>query len=820
MGNAREIRRNNETALGPAPSEPPALPPRPLVETIPNNTRVIENQDAASNNNCNPCSKKYVMLCAACGGLAIILGSLFAVLYVVLRSYTSSLHYFETVPSYVASVSLIITGLLMLCFGWRRNRFGYLVKLCGACCLVCAVVCVVITVTTTVVHMNRLQTLRECVYNARGRSCTCFTGSSSGIGGGGVANVNGQQQPAGIVPIIDPTHDQGSAKYIFADTPDCEVVHGALYACLRALFGLSVIGILVSLFSGMLVYQLLGHERKKMYWEQLELRSRALFRRHHPPPCCGCCQDCRFAPASNNPMLAWPAWDVLDDSRYWSLHGGNLYSPGPCANGTGGASGQISCGGQAHGVNSANGNCPAHRRPTGNPGWNWLPWRPSVSDSSDVSSTVRTRRTANDPGPVMIGPDDHYGFPLSSNGSNYRSPLALTNAAGGGVAGPERVAGWGPPPPYSRGSTSELGSISASTPIGSLSPAHRSPVSTKDQHIGLGSSPTASSSAVGGGGSKDSSLRKDHRAAPGFPVNLPSRQQQQQQNKSMASGVHPSPVSRMNMDPRRMPWSPQTAGINPSVISSGPPLLTARNLPAAHQTGSPSGRRDMSSGKLVPESELYFADTSSYAVSVNHDSSNSSAMYEEIHGHRYDKIQRPVAKVTSIRSGGKPCQRSSWDGQNQRPPPGVHLAGAGGQPRSRHSADTVSKEKMFSPIVVPKFINCTNTNGQQSSHWVPPGQPDMTADTCSFVPYRRAAVVPSGGSSNVSDARFAEGEVYENVTNLDFDEKKPRTLSPDEEVAILTSQFHGTIPTEMEVESTQMDSESEDNDSVMRAVNV
>jgi hypothetical protein len=55
------------------------------------------------------------------------------------------------------------------------------------------------------------------------------------------------------------------------------------------------------------------HERKKMYWEQLELRSRALFRRHHPPPCCGCCQDCRFAPASNNPMLAWPAWDVLDD---------------------------------------------------------------------------------------------------------------------------------------------------------------------------------------------------------------------------------------------------------------------------------------------------------------------------------------------------------------------------------------------------------------------------------------------------------------------------------------------------------------------------
>ena len=186
----------------------------------------------------------------------------------------------------------------------------------------------------------------------------------------------------------------------------------------------------------------------------------------------------------------------------------------------------------------------------------------------------------------MIGPDDHYGFPLSSNGNNYRSPLALTNG-NGGVPGSERVAGWGPPPPYSRGSTSELGSISASTPIGSLSPAHRSPVSTKDQHIGLGSSPTASSNAIGGG-SKDSSLRKEHSRAHGFPVSLPARQQQH--NKSMASGVHPSPVGRMNMDPRRMPWSPQTAGINPVISNGGPPLLTARNIPVAHQTGSPSGK--------------------------------------------------------------------------------------------------------------------------------------------------------------------------------------------------------------------------------------
>ena len=45
-------------------------------------------------------------------------------------------------------------------------------------------------------------------------------------------------------------------RYIFAGTPNCEVIHGVLYSCLRGLFGISVIGILVSIFSCMLVYQL------------------------------------------------------------------------------------------------------------------------------------------------------------------------------------------------------------------------------------------------------------------------------------------------------------------------------------------------------------------------------------------------------------------------------------------------------------------------------------------------------------------------------------------------------------------------------------
>ena len=49
-------------------------------------------------------------------------------------------------------------------------------KLCGCLCLVSAVLCVVVTVTTTVIHMNRLQTLRECVYQAATKTCTCFAG--------------------------------------------------------------------------------------------------------------------------------------------------------------------------------------------------------------------------------------------------------------------------------------------------------------------------------------------------------------------------------------------------------------------------------------------------------------------------------------------------------------------------------------------------------------------------------------------------------------------------------------------------------------------
>lgn len=70
---------------------------------------------------------------------------------------------------------LILTGLMVMCFAKRRNRYTYLVKFAGGCCLTCVLLCVVITVTTTVVHMNRLQTLHKCDYSSKERACMCLS---------------------------------------------------------------------------------------------------------------------------------------------------------------------------------------------------------------------------------------------------------------------------------------------------------------------------------------------------------------------------------------------------------------------------------------------------------------------------------------------------------------------------------------------------------------------------------------------------------------------------------------------------------------------
>lgn len=45
--------------------------------------------------------RKYVIWCLICGGTSLLLGLLFLAVYFLIRSYTSTVSYFETVPSFV-----------------------------------------------------------------------------------------------------------------------------------------------------------------------------------------------------------------------------------------------------------------------------------------------------------------------------------------------------------------------------------------------------------------------------------------------------------------------------------------------------------------------------------------------------------------------------------------------------------------------------------------------------------------------------------------------------------------------------------------------
>ncbi|KAF4519119.1 hypothetical protein B566_EDAN010541 [Ephemera danica] len=397
--------------------------------------------------------RKYVILCTACGGMAALLGALFLLVHFVLRAHTSSLHYFETVPTYIPAAMLTVTGLVVMCFARRKNRYGYLIKVCGVFCLLCAVLCVVVTVTTTVIHMNRLQLLRRCVYDEIAQACTCYSGL-----------------PPPDKPSQESLPSDEDLRFVFHNTTDCGVVHGALYACLRALFGLSVIGILVCIFSCMLVYQLLSHEKKKMYWEQLEMRCRYLYGRGRAPQyaLCGCsCEECPRFPPPNAATAATPHADIFPwpgggweqqggylDDRYWSPRIGNLYTPSPD---------EAAPNTQSNAATAA----PSNAR------WSWLPWhrnacRGNVENVAEVPVETRER-------PLSRDPDSQYGFgatvrqgavqlaprTVGSQVVPICRPLASHAFVTETSAGLPRYM-WGPPPPYSQPPSSSSNSSSTS----------------------------------------------------------------------------------------------------------------------------------------------------------------------------------------------------------------------------------------------------------------------------------------------------------------------------------------------------------------------
>lgn len=60
--------------------------------------------------------RKYVFWCCVCGGLATILGSLFLAVYFLLRSYTSTLGYFETIPTFVPAAMVRLSFIALFHF--------------------------------------------------------------------------------------------------------------------------------------------------------------------------------------------------------------------------------------------------------------------------------------------------------------------------------------------------------------------------------------------------------------------------------------------------------------------------------------------------------------------------------------------------------------------------------------------------------------------------------------------------------------------------------------------------------------------------------
>lgn len=63
-----------------------------VICTLLNQTRIVSARSGI---------RKYVVWCLICGGLSCLLGIMFLGVYFLVRSYTSTIGYFETVPTFV-----------------------------------------------------------------------------------------------------------------------------------------------------------------------------------------------------------------------------------------------------------------------------------------------------------------------------------------------------------------------------------------------------------------------------------------------------------------------------------------------------------------------------------------------------------------------------------------------------------------------------------------------------------------------------------------------------------------------------------------------
>ncbi|XP_018016913.1 uncharacterized protein LOC108673573 [Hyalella azteca] len=538
----------------------------------------------------------------------------------------------------------------MVCsFIHRQLRLPLLIKLCGCLCLVCAVLCVVVTVTTTVLHMNRLQTLHECEYLPDAASCTCTP--YAGIAGPG----------------------QHNERYVFSHVRSCLVIHGPLYACLRAMFGLSVIGILVSIFSCMLVYQLLSHEKKKMYWSQLESRRRQLYRRPYAltspgsgdltrdggealsaitattrlAPDCVCCSDDYGFPTSITQEALYPyaLWDTIDE-RCWSS---GVLSPEADTPGGNGARSLLL---HLHHPSYAAGGC-VEDGVRQHPHHSGVLLRPFMSRGLEGRLGFRHPRGSrplSDPGVALHLPP----YPPPSFPEAFM-PMGYPDAFPGYL--------WGPPPPYSQPtSTENIANVTTmagesmspsrggdTAPSGLrhegssvlMSPAHRPPT-LADLMRGPASPP--------GRGLTMSGLAISHEAqdvtSPSRPLGRPPRARHKKKWDVIPSSegdVVDSTSHGTNSLPHRHRDKKLTLGQVKSLddvtehkrdervdtifcdskdINSFAKIQREINIdkPGSKHLKSVSDPKSVySTGKMDPESEIYFADVSS-CVSIRPDS--------------------------------------------------------------------------------------------------------------------------------------------------------------------------------------------------------
>jgi hypothetical protein len=69
-----------------------------------------------------PGVRKYVIWCLICGGILCLLGVMFLAVYFLLRSYTSTVGYFETVPPFVpATLVSAAQTFINVFFFWQKQ---------------------------------------------------------------------------------------------------------------------------------------------------------------------------------------------------------------------------------------------------------------------------------------------------------------------------------------------------------------------------------------------------------------------------------------------------------------------------------------------------------------------------------------------------------------------------------------------------------------------------------------------------------------------------------------------------------------------------